>query len=248
MESGGMCSTAVTMQPNQSMPSVSSQPLSFGSAEEIMALLQSQMTSESSLEYITTDPVSIISSSGYSSGATIQSGFTISDGNLASAGEGVQLLPSNGIDMQEFPSDETASQICSMFFLPETASVPPACQAIFTQVNETSTGGMAPYNQPLEIASNCMMDKNLQLLQFLQAATASQEVVSTLTAGKALSGASASLPRLKSSHDLMGAGRASQSLGSIQTGETSRGYLNTRSSADASQPPASSAFRVPQVR
>lgn len=236
------------MQPNQSNPSISSQALSFGSAEEIMALLQSQIASETSFEYLITDPASLISSSGYSSGATIRSGFTISDGNLASTGEGVQLLPSDGIDMQEFPSDETTSQMCSMFFLPETASVPTACQSIFTQVNETSKSGMAPYSRPLEIAPTCMMDKNLQLLQFLQAATASQEVMSTLTTGKAMSGASASLPRLKSSHDLMGAGRASQSLGSIQMGEASKGYLNMRTSTDSPHQPTSSAFRVPQVR
>src|SRR6218665_931907 len=258
-----MCSSSVTMgQYNELITSVSSQPLSFGSAEEILALLQSQIASDSSLEYLITDPASIINSSGYSSGATIQSGFTISDGNLASAGEGSQMMgTSDGIDMQEFPGDETASQMCSMFFLPESGSVPSG-RPMFTQVNETSKSGMVAYSQSLELSPNCITDKSLQLIQFLQAANASQEVMSTLNTGRASlsgastlntgrasSGASASLPRLKSSHDLMGVGRTSQSLGSIQTGDVSKGFLNMGSSASASPPqPASSAFRVPQVR
>lgn len=229
--------------PQQQLSTINSQTLSFGSAEELFAILQSQLASESSLDhFIGGVPSPAVGCSGYP-GTNIQAGFAFSDDNLvASDAAGISLLSTDGIEMQEYPSD-SASQLCSMFFLPEDRSLPSQSMSLFTQVGETpktNATGCSPLSMQLDATT---VESKLQLQDFIQDATG----IAMSEHSKLSHPGSSSLPRLKPSHDLERVHRGSKSLGSLQTKEDARSLSNSKSSNESQSRQASKRFRTPQV-
>lgn len=227
--------------PDQQLPAVSSQTLSFGSAEELLALLQSQLASESSLEHLIGVPSSAVDCSGYP-GTNIQSGFSISDDNLvASDAAGISLLSANGIEMQEYTGNST-SQLCSMFFLPEDRSRPAQSMSLFARVDEMPKTN-ATTSSPLSLQFDPTVESKLQLRDFIKNAMG----IAASEQSKLLHPGSSSLPRLKSSHDLETVHRGSKSLGSLQTNDDARSSSNSKSSNESQSRQASKRFRTPQA-
>lgn len=227
------------------MPAECSQTLSFGSAEELLALLQSQLASETSLECLISDPSSAaISSSGYS-GTNIPSGFAISDDNLVASDAASISLFSDGIDMQEYAGSSSgggsgaAGQLCGMFFLPEATSMP-----VFAPVGELSeSGATACREQSMQLGSSAVGSRT-QLHSFLQDAAR----MAFPAGSKRPPQGSSSLPKMRSSHSLETVERGSRSLGSLQANDGgTRGFSNSRSSNDALSKHSPKGFRTPQV-
>lgn len=226
-------------------PTECSQTLSFGSAEELLALLQSQLASETSLECLISDPSSAISSSGYS-GTNIPSGFAISDDNLVASDGGASIsLFSDGIDMQEYAggSGSSADQLCSMFFLPEATSLSVPSMPVFAPVGERTESGVTPCRQQ-SMQLDSAVENCVQLQSFLQDAAR----MAFSTGSKLPPPGSSSLPKMRSSHNLETVERGSRSLGSLQANEGgTRGFSNSRSSNDLLHKHSPKGFRTPQV-
>lgn len=244
-------SSASSMPPppqQPALPTDCSQALSFGSAEELLALLQSQLASETSLECLISDPSSssaaAISSSGYS-GTNIPSGFAISDDNLVGSDGAASIsLFSDGIDMQEYAGGNGASgQLCGMFFLPE----PVPSMPVFAPVGELpdSGAGVVCRERSVQWGSSAAAGNRVQLHSFLQDAA---RMAFPAGSKQRPPQGSSSLPKMRSSHSLETVERGSRSLGSLQANDGgTRGFSNSRSSNDPLAKLSPKGFRTPQV-